>query len=102
MITLQKLPPSVIATLSERGLDNDVPLLTMRTDLGSDGVYKDIFIILYETKIAVAEGSLLFEGKAANRTEIFSCMDFKTYDIPKIEDLKTELYISSGHAVCKY
>ena len=43
MIVLGELPKAAAQRLAERGLDVKTALLTMRADLGSDLVLKDVF-----------------------------------------------------------
>lgn len=104
MILLQKLALSAEACFASHGYDTDQYLLTMRTDMGCDGVYKDVFIILTAERLAVLEGFICFSGKAraSERTEGFRETRFDEYDLSELEDLSVELFISSGRLTARY
>lgn len=102
MIALQKFPASVLAFFAQKGYGDSEPLLTMKSDIDSDSVYKDIYIMLFEKSIAIAEGGVAFFGSGSGRNECFRDSSFRTFDIDKIEETAVELFISGGHVVCKY
>lgn len=102
MTELKKFTPSVVAFFGEKGIPLDECIITMESDMGKDGVYKNVFGVLTKEKIAVAEGFITFEGKAKshNRTEYFKCTDYNEFVISECSDFTVELFISGGRAVC--
>ncbi len=103
MTELKKFPPSVVAFFGEKGIPKDECIITMESDMGRDGVYKNVYILLTKEKIAVAEGFITFEGKAKQdkRVEYFNCNRFEEIPIEKCESFSVELFISGGRAVCE-
>lgn len=102
MIELQKLTPSAVAFFAEKLSGDSEMLLTLKSDLGSDGIKKDIFIVLTKEKLAVAEGSVGFTKDDRERIERFTCDAYSEYDISKTENLRVELFVSSGRLICEY
>ena len=104
MTELKKFPPSVIAFFDEKGAAAAECILCCESDLGTDGVSKNDYALLTKEKIAVAEGFIGFEGKAraSSRTEIFTCTAYREFTLEKCKDIKVELFISGGRAVCEY
>ncbi len=99
MIELQKLTPSALAFFSEKLNADSEMLLTMKSDLGADGVQKDIFIVLTKDKLAVAEGSTVISKNGKDRVESFSCSAYGEYDVSKLENTHVELFVSSGRLI---
>lgn len=104
MIELKKFSPSIIAFFGEKGLAKDEFLLSSQSDIGVDGVKKNVYVVLTKEKLAVAEGSILYEGKATSesRVEAFACTRYEEFLIDKCENIHVELFISGGRAVCDY
>ena len=104
MISLKKFSPSVVAFFGEKGVALDECLMSCESDLGTDGVSKNVYAVITKEKIAVAEGFIGFEGKAkaSARTEIFTCTAYREFLLEKCEDVRVELFISGGRAVCEY
>ncbi len=103
MTELKKFSPAIIAFFGEKGLAKDEFLVTAESDMGKDGVYKNVYIVLTEKLLAVAEGAVTFSGKAKSteRVETFTVSDYREFLLEKCEDFKVELFISGGRAVCK-
>ncbi|MDD4124795.1 MAG: ABC transporter ATP-binding protein [Eubacteriales bacterium] len=103
MTELKKFSLSLVAFFGEKGIPMDECVITMESDMGKDGIYKNVFAVLTKEKIAVAEGFVTFEGKAKaeNRTEYFECTDYSEYIIADFENYAVELFISGGRAVCE-
>ncbi|MBO4794765.1 MAG: ABC transporter ATP-binding protein [Clostridia bacterium] len=104
MIALKKFSPSVVAFFGEKGVALDECLMSCESDMGTDGVSKNVYAVITKEKIAVAEGFIGFEGKAkaSARTEIFTCTAYREFLLEKCEDVRVELFISGGRAVCEY
>ncbi len=104
MISLKRFPPSVVAFFGEKGIARDDCVINCESDLGNDGVRKNVYLALTREKLAVAEGFVTFEGKARAQTrkEFFNCTSFRCFDLAKCGDIKVELFVSGGRAVCEY
>ncbi|MBO4500638.1 MAG: ABC transporter ATP-binding protein [Clostridia bacterium] len=104
MISLKKLPLSVTAFFGEKGYAQDEYIINCESDMGTDGVSKKVYAVLTKEKLAVAEGFIGFEGKAkaSSRTETFTCTAFREFELAKCGEIKVELFISGGRAVCEY
>ncbi|NLN55578.1 MAG: ABC transporter ATP-binding protein [Clostridiales bacterium] len=102
MTELKKFTPAVVAFFGEKGISLDECLITMESDMGKDGVYKNVYALLTKDKIAVAEGFISYEGKpkSHNRIEYFNCTDYAEFNISEFEKFEVELFISGGRAVC--
>ncbi len=103
MTELKKFSPAIISFFGEKGLASDEFLLTAASDMGKDGNYKNVYIVLTEKLLAVAEGAVTFSGKAnsSDRVETFTVSDYKQFLLEKCSDFKVELFISGGRCVCK-
>ena len=104
MISLRKFPVSVTAFFGEKGIAQEDCVMTCESDLGTDGVAKNVYAVLTKDKIAFAEGFLGFEGKAraSSRTELFTCTSYRCCELSECGEIKVELFISGGRAVCEY
>ena len=73
MIVLKELPKAAAQRLAERGLDVKTALLTMRADLGSDLVLKDVYVALFADRLCVAAAAGRREGPRSGlrRVEIY-------------------------------
>ncbi len=102
MIELQRLTPSVAAFFGEKFNKSDEILLTLKSDLDSNGVSKDVYILLLADKLAVAEGCEVISKAQGQRITTFSCTKYAEYDLSLLEKPSVELFVSSGRLVCTY
>jgi ATP-binding cassette subfamily B protein len=109
MITLEKLPAAMKDYFLSKGMNPEEAVLTMKTDLGSDSVFKDVYILVEKEKVAIAEGTVIFERKGINqngnptRSEHFEEARYEEFNLAELEDIKVEQLISTGSvtAMCK-
>ncbi len=101
MIELQKLTPSAAAFFSDKiGSDQEV-LLTLKSDLGSDGIHKDIFIALTASTLFIAEGVEVVTKQNNRQIKYFDCSRYDSYSLESLKNPKVELFVSSGRLVCE-
>ncbi len=102
MISLEKFPAAITEYFFDKGIDPDRALLLLRSDIGCDSVFKDVYVIVDDKCVAVAEGALVFEraGRKLNgnpiRTERFEESRFESFRIEELEEVKAEQLISTG------
>ena len=109
MIVLKELPKAAAQRLAERGLDVKTALLTMRADLGSDLVLKDVYVALFADRLCVLEGSVVISrpsrlrlADARDREAAFAESKYTEYEKEKLTEVHVETLVSSGLAVGKY
>ena len=102
MIVLEKFPEVVKKYLLDKGVDLDNASLLIRSDIGVDSVYKDVFVVLDSERVTVAEGAIVF-GRGGirlngnrERTERFEEARFERYMLSELEEAQTEQLISTG------
>lgn len=107
MITLEKFPAAVKDYFSSKGINPDEAILTMKTDLGIDSVFKDVYIFIDKDKIAIAEGTVIFERKGINsngnpiRSEHFEAARYDAYNLAELDEIQVEQFISTGSVTAK-
>lgn len=104
MIHLQKTPTAVTEYFRARVGDFDKGVLLMRADLGADMVRKDVWVLLTEEKLYVAEGTVAIsrdEGRKNTSSACFKESAFNSYDPNGFEDIKMEEQLSGGILTCK-
>ena len=109
MIVLKELPKAAAQRLAERGLDVKTALLTMRADLGSELVLKDVYVALFADRLCVLEGSVVISrpsrlrlADARDREATFAESKYTEYEKEKLTEVHVETLVSSGLAVGKY
>ncbi len=104
MIHLQKTPEAVIEYLRTRTGVYDEGILLMRTDLGSDLVKKDVWIMLTKKELIVAEGCVEIkrgERRSDGAVAFFNESAFNRYEAAKLKGFKMEEQLSGGIFTCK-
>ncbi len=90
-IFIDKIPQSVSAYFSEKGIDTSNALLALRSDMLSNGQFGDCFIYLTNDELAVAEGCFADERFEASR--------FESFKLDSLGKTKSEQLISTGRVV---
>ncbi|PKM63358.1 MAG: hypothetical protein CVU97_00005, partial [Firmicutes bacterium HGW-Firmicutes-21] len=102
MIVLEKFPKKVKEYFANKGVDLDNALLLIRSDIGSDSVFKDVFVVVDSQNITVAEGSVIFERERMSlsgnpvRKERFAEARYECFPIAELEEAQAEQLISTG------
>lgn len=102
MINLEKFSTTINQYFGSKGVNVSDAVLTMRSDIGEDSVYKDVYITVDNEKVSVAEGTLVFERKGRNingnpvRIEEFRESRFEQFMISELEEAQVEQLISTG------
>lgn len=104
-ISIDKIPDSVSLYFAHEGIRNEDVLLSLRTDMRSDGTLGDGFVLVLNDKIVIAEGLITLSSAGRNpsgekrRKEDFSVSSFVCYDLEDLNDPKAEQLISTGRVV---
>lgn len=104
-ITVDKIPDSVSLYFAHEGIEKKDVLLSLRSDMHSDGTLGDCFVLVLSDKVVIAEGliSITSVGKAVpgekTRNEHFSVSSFVSYSFDDISDPNPEQLISTGRVV---
>lgn len=105
MIQLCKLPLSVKQHFISMGLDVEKALFAMRSDFGSDGTPKDVYVAFDEKNIYVTEGVVTVTadgGRRADGTRVRSESYIhdrnEVTEIASISEIRCEQLISTGTA----
>ncbi|HBR32497.1 MAG TPA: hypothetical protein DD733_10500, partial [Clostridiales bacterium] len=61
MINLEKFPAAISEYFTAKGIDMLGALMTMKSDIGADSVYKDVYIVVDTEYVTVAEGTVVFK-----------------------------------------
>ncbi len=107
-ISVDKIPDSVSLYFANEGITQDEVLVSLRTDMLSDGNLGDGFVFVCADKVAVAEGVMVFTSVPGGafgekrRLEEFRVSRFETFDIGKLDEPKAEQLISTGRVVASY
>ena len=74
MINLEKFSTTIKEYFASKGVNISDALLIMKSDIGADSGYKNVYIVVDSEGISVAEGALIFErsGRRLNGTPIRS------------------------------
>lgn len=102
MISLEKFSLAIEEYFISKGVNISEALLTMKSDIGADSVFKDVYIVVDSKNVTVAEGTLIFERKGMNangnptRYEHFEEARYETFSISELEEVKAEQLISTG------
>lgn len=99
MIEIFKLPAPVKKCFEEKGVDCGSAVLTMKTDFGRDGVYKDVYVLLNEKSLFVLEGGQVVNNRSGG---YFEASDFIEFELSEINKLHVELNISNGTLCAEY
>ena len=101
-IIIDKIPSAAELYFASLGLDVSKALLSLRSDLGEDGSPRDCFVLLFEDKFYVAEGTVVFssagrrpDGKPVRKEE-FRVSRSESYSVAGIGEPKAEQLISTG------
>lgn len=104
MIHLQKTPAAVTEYLRVRTGAFDDGVLLMRTDLGCDLVKKDVWVMLTDTTLYVAEGAVVISRNEPGSKESSACFKesaYAAYPVEELEGFKMEEQLSGGIFTCK-
>lgn len=102
MINLEKFSTTINEYFVSKGVNMPEALLVMKSDIGVDAVYKDVYIVIDKEGISVAEGTLLFEHNRIRtdgnpvRNEHFEEARYERFVIAELEEIKVEQLISTG------
>lgn len=102
MIHLQKTPATVTEYLRKRTGAFDNGVLLMCADLGADLVKKDVWVMLTDTTVYVAEGSVVItRGEGKKPFSRFEESAYAEYPVDTLTDFKMEEQLSGGILTCK-
>ncbi len=102
MITLKNFPAVVENEFLKEGIDFKTAVLLMKSDIGVDCVYKDVYVVVDPQKIYILEGFVVFQRTSRRlfgnpvRDERFDTTRFESYSLEDIDHVKAEQQISTG------
>ncbi len=106
-IFVDKIPDSVSLYFEHEGIVKDDVLISLRSDLRTDGSNGDCYVMILKDRFAIAEGILVFSSAGRNfegesvRKEDFRVSRFEVFPFSEIESPKAEQLISTGRVVAK-
>lgn len=103
MVQLQKTPKAVIEYFKNRADAFDSSILLLRTDLGTDLIKKDVWVLLCKDELYISEGSVEIKKDFGSREGVacFKESAFSSYKISELSDFKMEEQLSGGMFTCK-
>lgn len=105
MIELQKTPPSVTEYFKSKAADLDAAVFLMRSDVGCDLMKRDVWILLTEKTLYVAEGVVAVSrsrhGFKKQSAAAFMPESLKSYAVEKLTDFRMEPQLSGGQFTCR-
>ncbi|MDD4164493.1 MAG: ABC transporter ATP-binding protein [Eubacteriales bacterium] len=102
MINLEKFPAAISEYFTAKGIDMLGALMTMKSDIGADSVYKDVYIVVDTEYVTVAEGTVVFKHERIRsdgnpvRAEGFVEARYERFMLSELEEIKVEQLISTG------
>lgn len=105
MIELQKTPRAVIEYFKALAADEGKWLLLASTDLGKDLLPREVWVLLTEDKLFVAEGVVAVTRAGRGQGKSTSCFKeaaLDTYDVGAVKRLRMEEQIFGGMLTCLY
>lgn len=104
MIELQKTPPAVTEYFASKAADFERAVLLMRVDRGRDLMHRDVWVLLTEKHLYVAEGvvavSRSARGFKKQSASAFMPSELQAYSLCDIKKLRMEDKLSGGELVC--
>lgn len=102
MITLERFSQTIKKHFADKGVNVEESLLIMKSDIGDDSVFKDVYIVVDSEGVSIVEGSVVFEHQGRNlngnpkRTEHFEESRYERFLITELEEVIVEQLISTG------
>jgi len=104
MIELQKTPPAVTEYFASKAADFENATLLMRADRGKDLMHRDVWVLLTDKRLYVAEGVVAVSrsrrGLKKQSASAFMPNELCVYELKDIKKLRMEDKLSGGELVC--
>ncbi len=106
MIELQKTPVAVTEYFKAKAADFEDAVLLLRSDTGGDLMRRDVWVLLTEKALYIAEGVVAVSrdrrGLKKQSAAAFMPSSVFTYEVEKMEKPRMESLLSGGQFVCNY
>lgn len=104
MIELQKTPPAVTEYFASKAADFDSAVMLLRTDRGKDLMRRDVWILLTEQSLYVAEGVVAISrsrrGFKKQSAASFMTEELLVYPLADLKKFRMESKLSGGEFIC--
>ncbi|MBQ3080879.1 MAG: ABC transporter ATP-binding protein [Clostridia bacterium] len=104
MIELQKTPPSVTEYFKSKAADFDAAVFLMCSDTGKDLMKRDVWVLLTEKHLYVAEGTVAVSrsrhGFKKQSATAFMPHSLDVYKVESLDRFRMEAMVSGGQLTC--
>ena len=104
MIELQKTPPSVTEYFKSKAADFDAAVVLMHSDMGMDLMKRDVWILLTEKHLYVAEGVVSVSRSRGSLKKqsatAFMPSSLNVYKVEALKSFRMESMLSGGQLTC--